>query len=232
MLPNPRNSSNLKTALKISEDLKNCDFIDANTRVVILEFALVNPSMLDVFTLAHFSVEFDVTGAVYPRSRIHQYRLFRSPQTIEKQKHISNDHPAVILHFVFWVMTVYNLMIEFDQFFTSVYNQEYVHVWPRIYFPGFVARNETVKFISLSDYLRESLHPSDRKLTKAIPVSYVLLQQSQNFFRGYSRSRPRIDQYSIAMENSRRIGQSAAISCDTYQTFMQRLSINFQMIIH
>ena len=87
VLPNPRNSSNLKTALKLSGDLQKCDFIDANTRVVILEFALVNPSMLDVFTLFYFSVEFDVTGAVYQDPRIHQYRLFRRPQTIKAETH-------------------------------------------------------------------------------------------------------------------------------------------------
>ena len=68
-------------------------------------------------------------------------------------------------------MTVYNLLVEIDQFFTSVYNQEYVHVWPRIYFQGFVARHEAEKFISLSDHLRETLHSSDSKIvSKSIPV--------------------------------------------------------------
>ena len=187
----------------------------------------MNPSMLDVFTLAHFSVEFDVTGAVYPRSRIHQYRLFRDPQIIEKQKQISNDHPAVILYYIFIAMTAYNLLVELDQFFTSVYNQEYVHVWPRIHFPGFVSKYEFVEFISLSDYLRETLQVPDGVNTKSIPVS---LRLAAAVAKTTFDDIPDQDAVLINIRwpwktDSGELDEVELYPADRYLTFMERLSM-------
>ena len=47
-LPNPSNKDAVNNASRITKHLKNCNFIDMNTRAFIVEFVLVNPSFLDV----------------------------------------------------------------------------------------------------------------------------------------------------------------------------------------
>ncbi len=240
-LPNPRLAGGLKKATLLSKKLKKCNFIDANTRVVIVEFALVNPSLLDIFTLAHFSVEFDVTGAVYPRSRIHQYRVFRDPRKLRHS--IANDEPALYLHYLFVALTIYNLLVEVDQYATSVYNSEYMQFWPRFRFPGFrLAENEdeNAKTIALSEFLREKLYRKDNNANSmskrtpsfSIPIS---LRFAAAVAKTATENTPDKDSVQIYVRfpwklkraaSNANVEQSAIdlFPADKYLTFMNRLS--------
>ena len=234
-LPDPRLGKSGVQAKAISQKLQKCNFIDANTRVVVVEFVLVNPSMLDIFTLAHFAVEFDVTGAVYPRSKIHQYRIFRDPSKIGKRHGVTQDIASLYMYYVLIFMTICYLYNEFDQFTTSVYNAEYMHLWPRVRLPGFVLLDDAdadSKALALSDYLREKLYRKDenvhsmskRKPSFSIPIS---LRFAAAVAKTATEDIPDQDAVQIHIRWPWKGTKSDEVNlfpADRYITFMERLS--------